>query len=105
MKKGPVSEFIQHHYRHFNAAALMDAAKGYVTHIYVLGETHNVDSPSQLPHTPSPLQETRLRQKPGKQHLIYLFSVLEGIKIIMFHLGLLSKRVISYKYFQCFGCC
>ncbi len=28
-KKGAVSEFIQHHYRHFNAAALVDAAKGY----------------------------------------------------------------------------
>jgi deoxyhypusine synthase len=33
MNKGPISEFIEHHYRHFNAAALMDAAKGYVTHI------------------------------------------------------------------------
>lgn len=33
MSKGPVSTFIEHHYRHFNAAALMDAAKGYVTHI------------------------------------------------------------------------
>jgi len=31
--KGPVSQFIEHHYRHFNAAALMDAAKGYVTHL------------------------------------------------------------------------
>ncbi|HQU56305.1 MAG TPA: deoxyhypusine synthase family protein [Chitinophagaceae bacterium] len=29
MKKGPVSGFIEHHYRHFNAAALVDAAKGY----------------------------------------------------------------------------
>lgn len=28
-KKGPVSNFIEHHYRHFNAAALMDAAKSY----------------------------------------------------------------------------
>ncbi|MBS1984124.1 MAG: deoxyhypusine synthase family protein [Bdellovibrionales bacterium] len=27
--KGPVSQFITHHYRHFNAAALVDAAKGY----------------------------------------------------------------------------
>ena len=27
--KGPISEFITHHYRHFNAAALVDAAKGY----------------------------------------------------------------------------
>src|ERR1700733_7031124 len=33
MTKGPVSEFIEYHYRHFNAAALMDAAKGYVTHM------------------------------------------------------------------------
>src|SRR5258705_3558610 len=33
MSKGPVSQFIQHHYRHFNAAALMDAAKGYETHL------------------------------------------------------------------------
>ena len=31
--KGPVSQFIQHHYRHFNAAALIDAAKGYETHL------------------------------------------------------------------------
>lgn len=30
---GPISEFITHHYRHFNAAALMDAAKAYVGHI------------------------------------------------------------------------
>src|SRR5258706_16383523 len=33
MSKGPVSQYIQHHYRHFNAAALMDAAKGYETHL------------------------------------------------------------------------
>ena len=33
MTKGPVSNFIEYHYRHFNAAALMDAAKGYVTHL------------------------------------------------------------------------
>lgn len=30
---GPISQFIEHHYRHFNAAALKDAAKGYKTHI------------------------------------------------------------------------
>lgn len=29
MSKGPVSQFIQHHYRHFNAASLIDAAEGY----------------------------------------------------------------------------
>jgi deoxyhypusine synthase len=28
-KKGPVSEFIQKHYKHFNAATLVDAAKAY----------------------------------------------------------------------------
>jgi deoxyhypusine synthase len=28
-KKGPVSDFITHHYRHFNAASLVDAAKAY----------------------------------------------------------------------------
>ncbi|HQV54986.1 MAG TPA: deoxyhypusine synthase family protein, partial [Chitinophagaceae bacterium] len=33
MNKGPVSKFIEHHYRHFNAAALMDAAKGYEAHL------------------------------------------------------------------------
>ncbi len=30
---GNVSEFMRHHYRHFNAAALMDAADGYTRHI------------------------------------------------------------------------
>ena len=29
MPKGPISRFIEHHYRHFNSAALMDAAKAY----------------------------------------------------------------------------
>jgi hypothetical protein len=31
MNTGPVSTFIKHHYRHFNAAALIDAAEGYRT--------------------------------------------------------------------------
>src|SRR6187549_79035 len=31
--KGPVSQFIEKHYLHFNAAALVDAAKGYETHL------------------------------------------------------------------------
>ncbi len=30
---GPISRFITHHYRHFNAAALVDAAKGYKAHL------------------------------------------------------------------------
>lgn len=33
MSKGPISQFIEHQYRHFNSAALVDAAKGYETHI------------------------------------------------------------------------
>src|ERR1044071_5009089 len=32
-KKGPISKFIARHYRHFNAAALVDAAIGYESHI------------------------------------------------------------------------
>ena len=27
---GAISDFIRHHYRHFNGAALVDAADGYV---------------------------------------------------------------------------
>ena len=30
---GPVSQFINHHYRHFNAAALISAADGYTKHL------------------------------------------------------------------------
>ena len=33
MSKGPISQFIEHNYRHFNAAALVDAAKGYEQHL------------------------------------------------------------------------
>mgnify|MGYP002623931111 FL=1 len=33
MSKGPISKFIDHHYRHFNAAALKDAAMGYEKHL------------------------------------------------------------------------
>ena len=29
----PVSDFLRHHYRHFNAASLIDAADGYIAHI------------------------------------------------------------------------
>ena len=31
--RGPISSFIKHHYRHFNAATLVDAAEGYVAHL------------------------------------------------------------------------
>src|ERR1700740_951858 len=37
-KKGPVSKFIAKNYRHFNAAALLDAAKGYETHLAAGGK-------------------------------------------------------------------
>ncbi len=31
--KGPISQFMEHHYLHFNAAAMVDAAKGYENHL------------------------------------------------------------------------
>jgi len=37
-KKGPVSRFVAHHYRHFNAAALVDAAKGYESQLAAGGK-------------------------------------------------------------------
>ena len=30
---GPVSQFIRHNYRHFNAASLVDASDAYVAHL------------------------------------------------------------------------
>src|SRR5690348_6238095 len=33
MSRGPVSQFIKHHFRHFNAASLMNAAEGYRIHV------------------------------------------------------------------------
>src|SRR5690554_5147899 len=33
MSQSPVRDFILHHYRHFNSASLVDAAKGYETFI------------------------------------------------------------------------
>ena len=38
MKKGPISQFIDKHYLHFNAAALKDAAIGYETHLLENGK-------------------------------------------------------------------
>src|SRR3954465_10183621 len=37
-KKGPVSKFIAKNYHHFNAAALLDSAKGYETHLAAGGK-------------------------------------------------------------------
>jgi deoxyhypusine synthase len=33
MTKGPISSFIKHHYRHFNAATLVEAADAYISHL------------------------------------------------------------------------
>ena len=35
---GAITDFIRHHYRHFNGAALVDAADGYVRHLGNGGE-------------------------------------------------------------------
>ena len=37
-KKGPVSQFLANNYRHFNAAALLDAAKAYDAHLQAGGK-------------------------------------------------------------------
>lgn len=37
-QRGPISQFIERNYLHFNAAALMDAAKGYETHLEAGGK-------------------------------------------------------------------
>ncbi|HWA10619.1 MAG TPA: deoxyhypusine synthase family protein [Opitutaceae bacterium] len=36
--KGPVSRFVARHYRHFNAASLLDAARGYESHLKAGGK-------------------------------------------------------------------
>jgi deoxyhypusine synthase len=33
MNKGPISSFLKHHYRHFNAATLVDASEAYIAHL------------------------------------------------------------------------
>ena len=38
MKAGPISEFIDRHYRHFNAAVVKDAADAYIAHINAGGK-------------------------------------------------------------------
>ena len=38
MSKGPISQFIEKHYLHFNSAALVDAAKGYEQHLLENGK-------------------------------------------------------------------
>ena len=37
-EKGPISNFVKNHYKHFNAAALVDAAKGYEKHLLENGK-------------------------------------------------------------------
>lgn len=38
METRPIAEFIRHHFRHFNAAALVDAATGYIRHLEAGGQ-------------------------------------------------------------------
>ena len=38
MSKGPISQFIEKNYLHFNSAALVDAAKGYEQHLLENGK-------------------------------------------------------------------
>src|SRR4029077_111889 len=38
MTRGPISQFIEKHYLHFNAAALVDAAKAYEQHLHEKGK-------------------------------------------------------------------
>src|SRR6266404_2522164 len=38
MKAGPISEFIDRHYRHFNAAVVKDAADAYIAHLNAGGK-------------------------------------------------------------------
>ena len=38
MNQSPISTFLKHHYRHFNAATLVDAAEGYVKHLAAGGK-------------------------------------------------------------------
>src|ERR1017187_8781429 len=33
MTQGPISSFVRHHYRHFNAATLVDASEAYIAHL------------------------------------------------------------------------
>jgi deoxyhypusine synthase len=33
MNRGPISSFLKHHYRHFNAATLVDASEAYIAHL------------------------------------------------------------------------
>ncbi|GAB5562652.1 MAG: deoxyhypusine synthase family protein [Synoicihabitans sp.] len=37
-RKGPISKYLARHYRHFNSAALLDAAKGYEEHLKAGGK-------------------------------------------------------------------
>ena len=38
MSKGPISQFLEKNYLHFNSAALVDAAKGYEQHLLENGK-------------------------------------------------------------------
>ena len=38
MKRGPVTEFMLTHYKHFNSAAVIDASRGWETHLAAGGK-------------------------------------------------------------------
>src|SRR6202048_2785592 len=38
MQPGPISSFLRHHFRHFNAAALVEAADAYTAHLNAGGK-------------------------------------------------------------------
>src|SRR4051794_5699625 len=38
MNQGPISSFLKHHFRHFNAASVIDASEGYVRHLETGGK-------------------------------------------------------------------
>ena len=43
-KKGPIGKFIEYHFRHFNAAALIDAAQGYNDFLKLLKHWNRTES-------------------------------------------------------------
>src|ERR1700754_4319272 len=38
MNRRPISSFIKHHFRHFNAATVVDASEGYINHLAKVGK-------------------------------------------------------------------
>ncbi len=57
--EGPVGAFLRHHYRHFNAATLIDAADAYVDHMDAGGAMMIIETflRGQLPQSRAPPRE------------------------------------------------